>query len=160
MKVDRNSLVNLDYLLRLGPNEVYPSSGQPEEISICMSHGEMPPGLEEALLDMEPNEHKVINLSPQEAFGEVDESLIVEVPRAEFDPAVELRPGLIFEAADEGGKSSNFFIREVHPEKVLVDFNHPLAGKELQITIKVREVREATPEDVDRIHASHGWKSK
>jgi FKBP-type peptidyl-prolyl cis-trans isomerase SlyD len=154
MKIDKNSFVNLEYQLRIAENEVYLPSSSPEEVSICLGCGGMPPGLEKALLGMEADEHKVVTLKPAEAFGEVDEKLIVKIPRTEFDPAVELQPGLIFEAADEEGQSSNFFIREVHPD------NHPLAGKELEVTVTIREVREATQEDVKGLRGGYDWKGK
>ena len=137
--------------MRIG-EQVHPPSGQPEEISICIGHGGMPLGLEKALLGMEEDEIKVVNLSPQEAFGEVNEQLIYEVARNEFDPSVKLRPGLIFEATDDQGRPSKFFIRELRPETVLIDFNHPLAGKDLEVMINVRQVREATEEDIVQIY--------
>ncbi|MFP3867500.1 MAG: peptidylprolyl isomerase [Desulfobacteraceae bacterium] len=151
MKITEDSFVNLEYQLRIG-EKVHPPGGQPEEISICMGYGGMPLGLEKALLGMEVDEIKVINLSPQEAFGEVDEQLIHEVSRDEFDPSVELRPGLIFEATDDRGRPSKFFIRELRPETVLIDFNHPLAGKDLEVMINVRQVREACQEDIVRLY--------
>lgn len=158
MKIDKNSFVSLEYQLRIGKDEVYPAPNDYEEISLYLGGGGMPPGLEAALLGMEADEHKVVNLKPSEAFGEVDEKMIIEVSRAEFDPAVELRPGLIFDATDKKGQTSKFYIRELRPETVVIDFNHPLAGKELEISVTVREVREATPEDIERLHTRHGWK--
>ncbi|OGP71787.1 MAG: hypothetical protein A2Y80_04650 [Deltaproteobacteria bacterium RBG_13_58_19] len=148
MKVERNSFVTLDYLICREGRDLYPQDGQPAVISFCLGWGVMPPDLEESLLDMKVDEHKSVHLTPQQAYGEIDKNLIVEVPRADFDPQMELKPGLVYETMDEEDHPIHFIIREVQLEKVIIDFNHPLAGMELDISFTVRQVREATPEDL------------
>jgi FKBP-type peptidyl-prolyl cis-trans isomerase SlyD len=148
MKIDKNSFVSIDYLITLGEAETYPPDGKPEEISFCMGWGAMPPGLEEALLGMKENDHKIINLSAEQAYGELDEELVMEVPLSDFGPETELRPGLVFETENEDGQAIYFIVQEVRPETVLIDFNHPLAGKNLEVSFTIRQVREATPEEL------------
>jgi FKBP-type peptidyl-prolyl cis-trans isomerase SlyD len=155
MKIDKNSFVSLDYLINLGERETYPPDGKPEAISFCMGLGTMPPGLEEALMGLEENDHKVINLSAEQAYGQFDEELLMEVPRADFPPEVDLRAGLVFETENEEGQPVFFIVKEVRPESVLIDFNHPLAGKNLEVSFTIRQVREATPEDLKRHHADN-----
>ena len=149
MKIEKNSYVILDYLIRLGEHETYPSSGQPEEISFCMGWGVMPAKLEEAMLGMKESDHKVLRLTAEQAYGEIDRELIMEVPLADFAPNLELRPGLVFETEGEEGRPVYFIVREVRPDTVVLDFNHPLAGRELEVSFTVRKVREATPEDLE-----------
>jgi FKBP-type peptidyl-prolyl cis-trans isomerase SlyD len=148
MKIDKNSFVTIDYLINLNDNETYPPDGKPEEISFCMGWGAMPPGLEEALMGLEENDHQVLKLSAAEAYGEFDNELLMEVPRADFPPEMELRPGLVFETEDEDGQAVFFIVKEARPDTVLIDFNHPLAGKDLEVSFTIRQVREATPEDL------------
>jgi FKBP-type peptidyl-prolyl cis-trans isomerase SlyD len=150
MKIDKNSFVTIDYLIRMGEKDYYPPNGQPEEISFCMGWGVMPPGLEEALLGLEESAQKMVRLSAAEAYGETDQELIMEVPRSDFSPEVELRPGLVFETEDDEGHQVYFVVKEVQPETITIDFNHPLAGKELEVSFTVRQVREATPEDLQQ----------
>ena len=153
MKIDKNSFVTIDYLIRMGEDETYPPSGKPEEISFCMGWGAMPPGLEEAMMGMETSDHKVVRLSSQEAYGDLDRELIMEVPRSDFAADVELKTGLVFETENEEGHPVYFIVQEVHPDHVVIDFNHPLAGKELEVSFTVRQVREATQEDLKEHHA-------
>ncbi len=148
MKIDKNSFVTIDYLIRMGKDETYPPSGQPEKISFCMGMSAMPPGLEEAMMGMKVDDHKVVNLNPEEAYGELDRELIMEVPRSDFAPDIELRPGLVFETENEEGHPVYFIVQEVQPDKVIIDLNHPLAGKELEVSFTVRQVREATKADL------------
>jgi FKBP-type peptidyl-prolyl cis-trans isomerase SlyD len=153
MQIDKNSFVTIDYLINLGEAETYPPDGKPEEISFCMGGGAMPPGLEEALLGMKVDDAKVINLSAEQAYGEFDDELLMEVPRSDFGPEVELRPGLVFETENEDNQTVYFIVTEVRPESVLIDFNHPLAGKDLEVSFTIRQVREATPEDYQELDA-------
>ncbi len=149
MKIDKNSFVTIDYLIRLGEQETYPPHGQPEQISFCMGWGAMPPGLEEALLGLEPDDEEVVNLSAEQAYGDYDQELVMEVPRTDFAPDLELKPGLVFETENDEGHTVYFIIQDVQDDKVSIDFNHPLAGKDLEVSFRVREVREATPEDLE-----------
>jgi FKBP-type peptidyl-prolyl cis-trans isomerase SlyD len=153
MKIDKNSFVTIDYLINLSDNETYPPDGNPEEISFCMGGGAMPPGLEEALIGMEESEGKIVHLSAEQAYGEVDDELLMEVPRSDFAPDVEVKPGVVFETENEEGQTVYFIVQEVRPETVLIDFNHPLAGKDLEVSFTIRQVREATPEDLEEHQA-------
>ena len=148
MKVHPNSFVTITFLIRLGEEEFYPHSGQPEQISFPMGQDFMPSGLEAALVGMEQNENRVVKLNPKEAFGEIDQELIQEIPRSDFDPGVELTPGMVFQTEDDHGHPIFFLIQEVHPEMVVVDFNHPLAGRDLEITVTLDQVREAAHADL------------
>ncbi len=156
MKVSENSFVTIDYLIRLQGGQTFPASGVPETISFCMGHGMMPPALEAAMLGMAVNERKHVHLAPSEAYGEVDEELIIEVNRAEFGPEADLRPGLVFETLDDDNHPVYFVVVEVKPDTVVIDFNHPLAGKEVEIDFTIRGVREATPEDLSQCSCCGG----
>ncbi len=147
MKIDKNSCVTIDYLIRLEDRETYPPNGDPEEISFCIGWGAMPPGLEEAMLGLEAGDQKVVHLSAEEAYGEFDQELVMEVPRSDFTPDIEIRPGLVFETENDEGHVVYFIVQEVKDDLVVIDFNHPLAGKALDVSFTVRQVRESTPED-------------
>lgn len=154
MKVTLTSFVTINYLIR-SDEEYFPTSRQPEELSFCLGCGHMPGPLEEALVGMTLNEQKTVRLSPEEAFGEVDENLIQEVPRQDFDPSVNPEPDDVFETTDEEGHPVYFVVKSLKPETVVIDFNHPLAGKEVEFAITLKEVREATPEDLKACSCSH-----
>lgn len=148
VKVTENSFVTVEYLIRLRGGQTFPQDGSLETISFCLGHGVMPPALEEAMVGMKVNERKNVHLTPSEAYGEVDDELITEVDRTEFEAEVDLRPGLVFETMDEENHPVYFVIVEVRPDTVVIDFNHPLAGKDVEIDFTVKQVREATPEDL------------
>jgi FKBP-type peptidyl-prolyl cis-trans isomerase SlyD len=148
MKVAANSVVSVDYLIRLSDGESYPKDGKAEEISFILGTGVMPPGLEEALVGLEAGDQKVVKLSPDQAYGEFDDSMVMEVDRKDFEHSLELEPGMVFETVDEENQPVFFIVSELKGERVVIDFNHPLAGKELEFSITIKNVREATPEDL------------
>jgi FKBP-type peptidyl-prolyl cis-trans isomerase SlyD len=148
VKVNANSYVTIDYLIRLKGGQTFPQDGVPESIAFCLGHGVMPPALETAMMGMAVNEHKKIQLTPEEAYGEVDENLITEVERSDFEGEKDLRPGLVFETVDEENHPVYFVVSKVKDDTVVIDFNHPLAGKEVEIDFTVKEVREATAQDL------------
>jgi FKBP-type peptidyl-prolyl cis-trans isomerase SlyD len=148
MKITPTSFVTLDYLMRTADQDPLPPNAQGEEISLCLGMGLLPPSLEEAMVGMGINEQKTVRLTPEQSFGEVDESLITEVPRKDFDPVAAPKPGDVYETMDEQGHPVYFMVKELKDDTVVIDFNHPLAGKEVIFTITVKAVREATPEDL------------
>ena len=154
MKIDKSSFVTIEYLIRMGDQETYPPSGQPEEISFCMGWGAMPPGLEEAMVGLEQGDQKVVHLTAEQAYGEFDQELVMEVPHGDFAPDLELKTGLVFETENDEGQAVYFIVQEVKDDVVIIDFNHPLAGKDLEVTVSVRQVRESTPEDLEG-HEAH-----
>ena len=101
MKVTPTSFVTIEYLIRSGENEYFPKTKEPEELSFCLGWGLMPGPLEEAMVGMTIDGQKTIRLSPQEAFGEIDDDLVHEVPREEFDPEANPEEGDVFETTDE-----------------------------------------------------------
>jgi len=148
MKVTPSSFVTIDYLIRTAESETFPDSGTPEELSFCLGCGLMPPDLEQALLGMSVHEHKVVTLSPEQAFGPVDDKLIQQVPLADFGQDRPPEPGDIFETVDEEGHTVYFVVRQVEADLATIDFNHPLAGKDVEFAITLKGVREASPEDI------------
>ena len=112
-------------------------------VTIIVGRGMLIPGLDEALLEMEAGEERELELPPEKAFGKRDPSKIKIVPLREFkkhrvNPVV----GMPVTIDGQVGK-----IVSVNGGRVLVDFNHQLAGKTVKYTLKIEEVVEK-PEDI------------
>jgi FKBP-type peptidyl-prolyl cis-trans isomerase SlyD len=148
MKISKTSFVTLEYLIRLGEKETYPPGNQPEQVSFPMGQGIMPPGLEQALLGLSVDDHQVVRLTPEQGYGVLDPELVMEVPRDDFPLGTEVRQGMVFETVNDEGHPVFFLVRKVDAGTVTIDFNHPLAGHELEVDFTIRGVRETTPEDL------------
>jgi FKBP-type peptidyl-prolyl cis-trans isomerase SlyD len=155
MEIGKDTVVSIDYRLHLGDGKIIEESEPGEPLVYLHGYEEIVPGLEKALEGRKVGESLKAQVSPAEGYGEYDPEGVEEVPREDFPPDMELEAGGIVSATDEEGDEVDFLVREVRPKTVLVDFNHPLAGKTLHFEVTVREVRAATQEELEHGHA-HG----
>jgi len=108
--------------------------------------------VEEALLDQTTGFSAELHLEPEHAFGEYDSKLVFFEARSLFPDGVE--PGMQFDGPPEGAvtpdmpKDAVYTVTEVYPEHVVLDGNHPLAGIALRLDLSVRDVREASEEEI------------
>ncbi|MGK0324450.1 MAG: FKBP-type peptidyl-prolyl cis-trans isomerase SlpA, partial [Psychroserpens sp.] len=107
-----------------------------------LGQGQLIPGFEKGVIDMKLNEKKTITIAKEEAYGDVNEQLIQEVEKAHLpqDMAPEVGMGLV--SKDPDGNEINLLVVEVKEESIVVDGNHPLAGKELTFDLEVIEIKE------------------
>ncbi len=127
-----------------------------EETPMAYLHGfgNIVPGLETALEGKKSGDKLSVKVSPEEAYGEYDPSLIQKVPKETFEDIEEIEVGMQFEAeTDEGAFIAT--IVKFDGDDVVVDGNHPLAGKELAFEVTVESVRKATDEELEHGH-THG----
>jgi FKBP-type peptidyl-prolyl cis-trans isomerase SlyD len=155
MKVSNGSVVGIDYSLHLGDGNVVDSSDPGEPLTYLHGEGQIVPGLESALEGLSVGERKQVVVAPAQGYGEHDPRGVQEVPRSAFPAEFEPKVGMELTAEGPNGEPVPFAVREVKPDSVVIDLNHPLAGKTLHFDVTVREVRAATAEEVAHGHA-HG----
>jgi FKBP-type peptidyl-prolyl cis-trans isomerase SlyD len=145
-----NAHVTLDYVLRGPEGDVLDDSGGEggEPIDYVHGYGMLVPGLEAALVGLKAGDEKEVVVSPEEGFGTRDEELIMEIDRADFPDPKKVAKGDEFIAESPDGDEVSMRVVEVKPDSVVVDANHPLAGKELKYAVKIRSVRDATAEEI------------
>jgi FKBP-type peptidyl-prolyl cis-trans isomerase SlyD len=152
MKITKDSVVSIDYRLHLGDGQVVDESEPGEPLVYLHGYEETVPGLEKALEGKGAGDTLQVKVSPDEGYGEHDPEKLEEVPRSEFPDELELKVGSILTATDPEGHEMDFLVKELRTDTVLVDFNHPLSGKTLHFDVTVREVRAATPEELEHGH--------
>jgi FKBP-type peptidyl-prolyl cis-trans isomerase SlyD len=153
MEITKDSVVSIEYRLHLGDGKIIDESDADDPLVYLHGYEEIVPGLEKALEGKKAGESLKVQVSPEEGYGEYEPEGVEEVAREEFPPDLELEAGGIVSATDEEGDEVDFLVKEVRPNTVVVDFNHPLAGKTLHFEVSVREVRAATPEELEHGHA-------
>lgn len=153
--IKKNSVVSLAYTLKNATGEELDVSDKQDPFIYLHGSGQTVPGFETNLEGMRIGERKDFQLSPDQAYGEVNDSLRITVGRDNFPKEVELEVGQRF-AADAGdGREVVFEIAAIKGDKVSLDGNHPLAGQTLHFSVEVLAVREATGEELSHGHA-HG----
>ena len=127
--------VKVHYTGTLNDGEVFDSSEGREPLEFTIGQNQVIPGFENGIKEMELNEEKTIKIKPEEAYGNSNNELVVTLPRERFPPEVQVNGHLLLKGPD--GQRVPAMIKEVNNNSVVVDLNHPLAGKELTFKVKV-----------------------
>jgi FKBP-type peptidyl-prolyl cis-trans isomerase SlyD len=151
MKVEQDKVVTIRYTLQV-EGEVLDQG----ELSYLHGHGNLIRGLEEALEGREEGERFQAHVPAEKAYGARDPEGVQVVPLSAFPEDAEVVPGAQFYAQDMEGNPMPLTVVEVQGEEVTIDFNHPLAGKDLDFEVEVVKVREATPEEILHGHVHEG----
>ena len=136
--IDHGRRVKLNYVLRVDGNVSEDTHGKAPFEFIYGLHP-LVKGFQKNVKGLKAGDHKRFTVQADEGYGRVDSLLLVEVPRQGLPPE-NMKVGLAFTAEGKNGQPMNAVIKEVRPESILVDFNHPLAGKTLDFDIEVLEV--------------------
>ncbi|MEC9313482.1 MAG: peptidylprolyl isomerase [Pseudomonadota bacterium] len=154
MKVAENTVVVIDYTLKDNDGSVIDSSEGAGPLAYLHGAGNIIPGLEEALLGKEAGDEVQASIEPGKAYGERHEQLKQDVPRELFSGVDKVEVGMQFQSETEQGPVL-VTVTNVKEETVTVDGNHPLAGVHLNFDVTIREVREASEEELEHGHV-HG----
>lgn len=144
----------MEYTLHVDGQLVDSSEGR-APLEFLQGAGNIIPGLEEELYGMELGESKNVIVSAEDGYGEPDPDAFVDVPRAQFPAEIPLEPGIELQVRDDTGRVLLARIDRVDDQNVRLDFNHPLAGKELNFQVKIVGLRDATEEELEHGHV-HG----
>jgi FKBP-type peptidyl-prolyl cis-trans isomerase SlyD len=155
MKVTNGTVVSVDYKLHLGDGKVVDESAPGQPLHYLQGGGQIVPGLEKEMEGLSAGDSRKVVVAPKEGYGEHDPRGLQEVPASAFPAGQKLAPGMEFTAQGEDGQHVPVSVREIRGDKVLIDLNHPLAGKTLHFDVTVREVRQATEEELSHGHV-HG----
>lgn len=140
-------VVSLEYTLTVD-GEVIDSSDAHGPIEFIQGMGNIIPGLEEELYGMGVGDSKSVVVAPEDGYGEIDPDAFQDFPREMFPSSIPLEPGVALRLQDESGNVHMAVIDAVTDDLVRLDFNHPLAGKELHFDVKVVGLRDATEEEL------------
>lgn len=154
MKISKHKVVSFDYTLTDDKGAVIDSSVGQEPLAYIHGTGFMIPGLEAGMEGRQAGDAFQITVQPEDAYGVRNDNLVKEVEREMFGNVERLEPGMQFQAETEDGIEI-VTVTAVEEDMVTVDGNHPLADVVLNFDVKVIEVRDATPEELDHGHV-HG----
>ena len=146
---DKDCVVGIEYEVKeAGTSDVVDSNkGSGEPLEFIMGKGQIIPGLEKALTGMNPDEEGDIMVSAADAYGEYNPEAVQTLPVEQFE-GVELKDGLTLYGQGENGETVQVTVKSFTDKEVNIDFNHPLAGKDLMFSVKVLSAREATEDEI------------
>lgn len=153
--IAHDHVVTMTYTLRGDDGDLIDQADKDSPFSYLHGRGQIVSGLEKALMGLKVGAKKVISVSPGEGYGEHDPELVTKASKSQFPGGAELEVGMQFMAQGEEGHHLPFTVVEISGDNVVLDGNHPLAGKTLHFDIEVLEVRPASKQEIDHGHA-HG----
>jgi len=162
MKVGKNKVVTLTYTLRFDDKdgEVIQQVNEERPFVHLFGNGTLLPKFEANLDGLEPEGTFGFDLTPQDGYGEFTDEAIIELEKKIFekDGKVDeelVKMGNMITMQDQEGRPIDGRVLEIKDDKVVMDFNHPLAGKNLYFTGKVMDIRDASEEELSHGHV-HG----
>lgn len=138
MAINKNQMIKLNYELKIN-NEVVDSNIGMDPIEFTYGTGELIPGLEKRIADMKEGETKQIKVPAAEGYGEFNDELSEVAPIEAFE-GIDLKIGMVLEADTESGEVVKATVTEVTDTEVTVDYNHPLAGCDLDFTVTIKAI--------------------
>jgi FKBP-type peptidyl-prolyl cis-trans isomerase SlyD len=152
MLIDKPCVVSLTWRLEDTQAQLIDELAEPMEFLV--GGDDLLAKVEEVLMGQEAGFEATLHLEPEHAFGDYDPQLVCFEERSVFPEHIE--EGMQFDGLPEGAATTGmppeavYVITEIYPSHVVLDGNHPLAGIALVLALKVRDVREATPEEVEQ----------
>lgn len=155
MKIAKDAVVAMTYTLKDDDGKVLDTNVGKQDMFYLQGHGNIVPGLEKALLGKSEGDDVQVVVSPEEGYGQYDETRTFEVPKNELGPQVTPQKGMMLTMRGPNGMALPVTVLKVKLNSVVMDGNHQLAGKNLHFSVHVNKVRKAKKDELAHGHA-HG----
>ncbi len=145
MAIETNQIVSIEYEVRDG-NKVVDSNIGGAPLVFMFGKGQIIPGLENGIKNMSIGEKADVLVKSEDAYGTYNDEAQQEVPADQF-AGIDLEIGMTLYGQGEDGGTVQVTVKEIGAETIIIDFNHPLAGKDLMFTVTINNVRDASAEE-------------
>ncbi|WP_022853248.1 FKBP-type peptidyl-prolyl cis-trans isomerase [Thermodesulfatator atlanticus] len=146
-KVMPNKVITLSYQLEIEGKETPPWFSRPMRVSFLYGRDPLMPLIEQAITGAKEGDELTVTIPPEQAYGPYDKSLVQEISLDQLKNPDQVKEGEYYQEVTPTGRQLMFLVLEKKNGKVIADFNHPAAGHNVIMKIKIDEVREATAMD-------------
>lgn len=137
----QGDMVRVHYTGRLEDGSVFDSSDGGEPLEFTIGRGMMIPGFEQGVVGMEPGEVRTVIIAADQAYGIYQPQGVIEVARSEIPANIPLEVGTQLQATGPDGRPAYMTVLELSADRVKLDGNHPLAGKDLTFDLELVEIK-------------------
>lgn len=153
-QIENDVIVNLAFTLTVD-GEVIDEATAEDPFFYLHGHENVITGIENAVNGMKIGDSKSFDVKPEDGYGEPDPDGIMHLPRTEFPEDLPLEVGMELEMRDEDGRIVYATVGSMTKSMVKLDFNHPLAGKDLHFDVTVLDLQTPSPEELAHGHVHH-----
>lgn len=132
--------VKVHYHGKLTSGETFDSSEGRDPLEFTVGQGQVIKGFDNALIDMKVGDKKTVEIPVADAYGDRRDDMVVEYPKQDFPEEMKPEVGMQLNMSDNQGNNFPVVITEIKEEVVVLDANHPLAGKDLVFDLEVVEI--------------------
>ena len=147
--VSTGKQVSIEYTLKLEDGSVVDSNVGAEPLTFVQGSHNIIPGLENALSGMKIGDSKQVTVKPEDAYGPVNDAAVSEIEKSQI-PGDSLKVGTVLQGQSPDGRVIIARVVEIGEETVMLDYNHPLAGKTLNFDVKILAVKNAPEPDTSK----------
>lgn len=146
------AVISLAYTLRLDNGDIVDYSEADDPLEYLHGAENIIPGLERELTGLRVGDSKEVEVDPADGYGMYDPEDVEVIERGMLPKGLPLKLGMHLAISDDEGNMSEAIVREISPNGVTLDFNHPLAGQKLYFSVQVVDIREATDDELAHGH--------
>ena len=146
MGIERGSKVSIHYNLKVDGKKVDSSEGR-QPLTFTFGNGEMIPGFEDEIIELNAGDKKNFTVKPERGYGQRRDEAVQKVPKKAFKDTEGLKVGSVVAIQAQEGNYFQATVTDISDEEVTLDLNHPLAGKTLDFEVEIVEV-EAAPSPI------------
>lgn len=148
MKVEKNKVVSIHYEVKdNSTNEQLDGNIGSKPLEFICGKGQVIKGLEDSIAGLTSGENRNFIVTPEDGYGAYNSEFVQNVPKEQFS-GIELEIGMTLYGQSEDGSTIPVVVKNIDKESVEIDYNHPLAGKELAFYVDVLSVRDATEDEI------------
>jgi len=140
VRAKKGDLVKVHYKGSLKDGYVFDSSYEKEPMEVKLGVGSVIQGFEEAIIGLKKGQKKNIKIPQEKAYGPYQTDNLVEIDKSEIPENISLEVGMKLQLKSPQGEMTNVLVKEIKDNKITLDANHPLAGKELTFEIELVEI--------------------
>ncbi len=141
--ISEGTRVTLNFALVLEDGSEVDTNFDQAPASFSVGDGSLLPGFERALFGLRSGDEALLEIPPEDGFGQPNEMNIQSIARDQFDGDTQLEKGMVFSFADAAGGELPGVVKDFDDREVIVDFNHPLAGRTLSFRVAIHNVEVA-----------------
>lgn len=146
--ISQNQVVSILYEVKESQtNEVIDSNLESKPLEFLLGAGQVISGLEKAVASAKKGDKLNLSIPPEDAYGVYQQDFLQEVPKEQFE-GISLQKGMTLFGQAEDGQTVQVIVKDFNDSIVMIDYNHPLAGKTLLFNVEITDVREATPDEI------------